>query len=112
MASANVKDFTSANWDQEVVQSKEPVLVDFWAAWCGPCRAIAPTVDKVAGQFTGKLKVGKVNVDEQPDLASQFGISSIPALLFFKGGQESGKLIGALPEREIVAAVNRVLEGA
>ncbi len=110
MASENVKNFTSANWDQEVAKSEHPVLVDFWAAWCGPCRAIAPTVDKVATQFTGKLKVGKVNVDEQPELASQFGISSIPALLFFKGGQESGKLVGAMPERELVAAVNRVLE--
>lgn len=111
MASANVMDFTAANWDQEVVQNKEPVLVDFWAAWCGPCRAIAPTVEKVAGQFSGKLKVGKVNVDEQPELASQFGINSIPALIFFKGGKESGKLVGALPERELVAAVNRALEG-
>ncbi len=110
MASENVKDFTSGNWDTEVVMSTEPVLVDFWAAWCGPCRAIAPTVEKVAGQFAGKLKVGKVNVDEQPDLASQFGITSIPALLFFKGGKESGKLVGAMPERELVAAVNRVLE--
>jgi thioredoxin 1 len=109
MASEHVKEFTSANWDQEVVKNEQPVLVDFWAVWCGPCRAIAPTLEKVAAQFAGKLKVGKVNVDEQPELASQFGISSIPALLFFKGGQESGKLVGALPERELVAAVNRVI---
>jgi thioredoxin 1 len=109
MASENVKEFTSANWQQEVANSPEPVLVDFWATWCGPCRAIAPIVDKVAGQYAGKLKVGKVNVDEQPDLAAQFGISSIPALLFFKGGQEHSKLIGARPERELVDAVNRVI---
>src|SRR5262249_10895439 len=106
MAGQNVKELTSGNWEQEVVNRAQPVLVDFWATWCGPCRAIAPAVEKVADQFAGKLKVGKVNVDEQPELASQFGISSIPALLFFKSGQEHSKIIGARPEREIVEAVN------
>jgi thioredoxin 1 len=111
MAGQNVKEFTSANWEQEVVQSDVPVLVDFWATWCGPCVRIGPIVDKVAGQFLGKLKVGKVNTDEQSDLAAKFGINSIPALLFFKGGQLHSKLVGALPERELVEAVNRVLAG-
>jgi len=85
MASPNVREFTSENWQTEVVQSDIPVLVDFWAPWCGPCRALGPIVDKLADQFAGKVKIGKLNVDESPDLAAQYGINSIPRILVFKG---------------------------
>ena len=110
MASQNVTEFTTSNWEKEVVQSDQPVLVDFWAPWCGPCRMIAPTVERVAEQFAGRLKVGKLNVDDNQDVAVQYGITSIPALLFFKGGvQPQEKVVGALSERELVTVVNRVL---
>ncbi|HEX3151766.1 MAG TPA: thioredoxin [Gemmataceae bacterium] len=85
MASPNVREFTSDNWQSEVIQSEIPVLVDFWAPWCGPCRALSPIVDKLADQFAGKVKIGKLNVDENGDLAAQFGINSIPRILVFKG---------------------------
>jgi thioredoxin 1 len=111
MASENVKEFTQANWDQEVVKSEVPVLVDFWAAWCGPCRALAPTVDKIAAQFAGKLKVGKVNIDENGELANKYAISSIPQLFLFKGGdQPKERLVGLQSESAIAKVVNRLLE--
>src|SRR6516225_7595915 len=86
MASANVIELTAANWENEVVQSDKPVLVDFWAVWCGPCRMLAPTIDKIADQFAGKVKVGKLNTDEAPEIAVKYGISAIPQVLLFKGG--------------------------
>src|SRR5262249_25954361 len=111
MASQHVAEFTTGNWDQEVSKSNQPVLVDFWATWCGPCRQIGPTIDRLAEQYSGRLKVGKLNVDDHPDIAAKFGISSIPALLFFKGGEEpKEKLVGARSERELVQVINRVLE--
>lgn len=109
MAGQNVVEFNSSNWETEVAQSDKPVLVDFWAPWCGPCRMIGPTVDRVATQFAGKLKVGKVNVDDNQDLAVKYSVTSIPALLFFQGGAQKEKIVGALGEKELVAVVNRVL---
>src|SRR5207302_7142884 len=111
MASANVVELTTANWQTEVVQSDKPVLVDFWAVWCGPCRALAPTVDTIADQFAGKVKVGKLNTDEQQEIAVRYGISSIPQLLLFKGGdQPVEKLVGLQQESNITKMLNRVLE--
>jgi len=78
MASPNLKEFTSDNWQQEVVQSDLPVVVDFWAPWCGPCRQLTPIIERIATQFAGKVKVGKLNVDDAPDVATQFGVTSIP----------------------------------
>ncbi len=110
MASQKVVEITAGNWQQEVVESATPVLVDFWAPWCGPCRMIAPTVERIADQFAGRLKVGKLNVDDNQEVAAQYGINSIPALLFFKGGaQPQEKVVGAVSERELVQVVNRVL---
>src|SRR5437868_2285182 len=113
MASQNVMEFTTTNWDQEVMQSDKPVLVDFWAPWCGPCRALAPTIDKIATQFAGKLKVGKLNTDDYPDLAVKYNISGIPQVLLFKGGDPpKEKLVGLQSEAALVKVINRVLEGA
>ena len=112
MASANVVEFTEANWDQEVVQSSIPVLVDFWAPWCGPCRAMGPTIDKIATQYAGKVKVGKLNVDDAQDLAAKYRITNIPRVLIFKGSDQPLKtIVGQVHETELVKNINSVLEG-
>ena len=111
MASPNVVTLTSQNWQQEIVQSDRPVLVDFWAPWCGPCRQMGPTIDKLAEQFAGRVKVGKLNTDDNQDIAVQYGITSIPQLLVFKGGdQPREKLVGLQLESTLVKLLNRVLE--
>lgn len=111
MASANVVELTAANWETEVVQSQVPVLVDFWAVWCGPCRALTPTIDKLADTYVGKVKVGKLNTDDHPDVAVRYGISAIPQVLLFKGSdQPVDKSIGAASEATFVKMLNRVLE--
>ena len=111
MASANVMELTAANWEKEVVQSDKPVLVDFWAVWCGPCRALAPTIDRLADQFAGKVKVGKLNTDDSPDIAVRYGISSIPQVMIFKGSdQPLERTVGVQPEATLVKMINRALE--
>lgn len=95
MASSDVVTLTDSTFDQEVLKSDTPVLVDFWAVWCGPCKAIAPVVDDLAARYKGKLKVGKMDVDDQQAIAQQFGIRSIPTLLVFKGGKVVDTIIGA-----------------
>ena len=86
MGSPNVHEFTQDNWQSEVVSSEVPVVVDFWAPWCGPCRQLTPIVDRLADRFAGKVKIGKLNVDENGDIAATYGVSSIPRILIFKGG--------------------------
>jgi thioredoxin len=109
MAGSGVFEVNDATFDQEVLQSAQPVLVDFWAVWCGPCKAIAPIVDGVAATFAGKLKVAKVNVDENGATPSRYGIRGIPALLFFKGGKVVDQIVGYKPQEEIEEKVKQLL---
>ena len=94
---------TAANFEEEVIRSDIPVLVDFWATWCGPCMMVGPILSEIAEENEGKLKVGKVNVDEQPELAQHFGIMSIPTMMVFKGGEKVNQLVGAVPKEQILA---------
>ncbi|MBQ9513532.1 MAG: thioredoxin [Clostridia bacterium] len=97
---------TNANFNEEVINSDKPVLVDFWATWCGPCMMIAPIVEEIAQEFAGKIKVGKVNVDEEDELASEYEIYSIPTLLLFKNGEVVGQLIGYNTKEELIRFIN------
>ena len=109
MASENVMAFTDANFDSEVLQSEIPVLVDFWATWCAPCKAIAPLVDAVADEYAGKVKVGKVNVDENQATPGKFGVRGIPTLILFKGGAVVDQIVGAVPKSQLDAMLAKAL---
>ena len=95
---------STAEFDQQVLEADVPVLVDFWAVWCGPCRAIAPAVDAVAEEFAGRAKVFKLNVDENPEIAGRYGVQSIPTLIVFKGGQKVGELVGGQNTKQTIGA--------
>lgn len=98
---ANTVEFTDSNFEEEVLKSEHPVLVDFWAEWCGPCRMIGPVVEEMAVEYAGKAKIGKVNVDVNPEVSVKYGIRSIPALLIFKDGQVVDQIIGAVPKTHL-----------
>lgn len=106
---AGVVEFTESNFDKEVIQSGVPVLVDLWAAWCGPCRMIAPVVEELAGTYYGKMKMGKLNVDDHPQVAAQLRIMNIPTLLLFKGGSEVDRIVGVVPKEELTRRIERVI---
>jgi len=99
--SENALEFTSDNFDSKVLQSDKPVLVDFWAEWCGPCKMLSPTIDALASEFSDKYAIGKLNVDDNTEIASQYGIRSIPCLLFFKDGKVEKQVVGAIDKDEI-----------
>ena len=99
-----------ANWDEEVLQSELPVLVDFWAEWCGPCKMIAPSVHDLAIEYDGQLSVGKLDVDSSPNIAMKYRVQSIPALIFFKNGEAVRTLVGAMPKGRLKDEIDKVLE--
>ena len=101
MASENIVILTEENFAAEVLQSEQPVLVDFWAAWCGPCKMIAPLIDELANDYAGKAKVCKLNVDDSGRIAQMYGVMSIPTLIVFKGGKETNRIVGFRPKSEI-----------
>ena len=107
MAGDGVLELTDDNFDQEVINSDKPVLVDFWAEWCMPCRMLAPTIDELAKEFNGRVKVGKVDTDANRDSAMKFGISAIPTIILFKGGQVVRKFVGVTPKKEFVAELQK-----
>jgi thioredoxin 1 len=109
MAVESIVELSDATFDQEVLQSEQPVLVDFWAAWCGPCKALAPTVDEIATQYAGKVKVAKMDVDRNQATPMRYGIRGIPALLLFKGGKVADQIVGFVPKDVIERSLARVV---
>jgi thioredoxin 1 len=109
MAGLAVAEVNDTNFEQEVLQSDQPVLVDFWAAWCGPCKALAPIVDEVASEYSGKLKVMKMDVDRNQATPMRYGIRGIPALLLFKGGKVADQIVGYVPKDTIARSIARVI---
>lgn len=104
-----VVNLTSATWDPEVTEYKGIVMVDFWAVWCGPCRMIAPTIEELAKEYAGKIKVGKLNTDENADIASKFKIMGIPTIIFFKDGQKVDQIVGAVPKPQLKSKIDALL---
>ena len=109
MASDLIKHITDATFEADVLQADKPVVVDFWAEWCGPCRMVGPVVDELAKEYEGKAIIGKVNVDHNPEISMKFGIRNIPALLFFKGGEIVDKQIGAVPKSVLAEKLSKQL---
>ncbi|MGA2030009.1 MAG: thioredoxin [Verrucomicrobiota bacterium] len=109
MASPLIVTLTQENFPQQVLQSQTPVLVDFWAEWCGPCKMIAPLLNELADEYEGKVKIGKVNIDEQQTIASEYGIRAIPTLLLFNNGQVADQIVGARSKRDLKNSLDRVV---
>ena len=107
--SENVHEFTDQNFDSDVQESDIPVLIDFWAEWCGPCKAIAPVLEEIAEEYKGKIKVGKVDVDKNQNTSIKYGVRSIPTLLFMKDGEIINQLVGAVPKSNITDILNEVI---
>ncbi|TSK06943.1 MULTISPECIES: thioredoxin [Geomonas] len=109
MASENVQTFTDDNFEKEVLQSDIPVLVDFWATWCAPCKAIAPLIDTVASEYEGRVKVGKVNVDDNPATPGKYGVRGIPTVILIKDGKVVDQVVGAIPKAQLDALIKKAL---
>jgi thioredoxin 1 len=110
MAAENVQTFTDGNFDSSVLKAAQPVLVDFWAEWCGPCKRLAPAVDALAADYAGKVTIGKLNVDDNPDTTIKYNVRGIPALLLFKGGQVVDQVVGLAPKDEIRKVIDKHLD--
>ena len=106
---ADVQQISDDSFQTEVLQEALPVLIDFWAPWCGPCRAIAPIVEEIAGTYSGKLKVVKMNVDDNPNTPAKYGVRGIPNLIIFKGGAVQEQIVGAVPKGQLVKAIDKVV---
>lgn len=105
----DVKEISDGNFQAEVLENSLPTLVDFWAPWCGPCKSIAPVLEELASEYAGKLKIVKMNVDENPNTPSQYSVRGIPNLVFFKGGKVVEQVVGFVPKEQLVNAINKVL---
>jgi thioredoxin 1 len=110
MERENLLHLSDEKFDEEVLQSDLPVLVDFWAPWCGPCLSIAPSVEELAKEYSGKIKVGKMNVDENPQIPSTYGIRGIPTLILFKGGKAINQVVGAVPKSQLKAMIDKSIK--
>ena len=106
--SDQTKEFTAENFEEEVIKSDKPVLVDFWAEWCGPCKMLTPVIDDVASEYSDKYSIGKLNVDHNSDIAAKYGIRSIPCLLFFNNGEVQEQIVGAVEKSEIVNTLEKL----
>lgn len=109
MANDRIVALDTSNFESQVLKSQEPVLVDFWAPWCGPCRMIAPIVEEMAGEYDGRLKVGKLNVDENGPIAAKYGVMSIPTLILYKDGEPAQRIVGFQPKKDLKAKIENVL---
>ena len=107
---AKVSEVSDGSFAQDVLASEVPVLIDFWAPWCGPCKAISPVVEELAGVYEGRVKVLKMNIDDNPQTPSQYGVRGIPNLIVFKGGQVSDQIVGAVPKAQLVKVIDRALQ--
>lgn len=105
-----IQEVTSSTWDSDVLKYQGLVMIDFWAAWCGPCRIVAPTVEELAKEYTGKIKVMKLNTDDNPDIASKYNIMGIPTLMFFKDGRKLDQIVGAVPKQQLKGKIDSLLK--